>query len=559
MKKNKLSLFLSWSATLLIGILTWYHWGIRHSELLSFHEQNQMFLFNSDYFAERMAVAGGLADYVSEFLVQFFLHPTKGAVIMAFVMMLIQRLSLQVLRCFCSDMPFIPFLLSFFPVVPIGMLMMDENMLFSYPIALLLTLTTYLLCRRGGWLCQLVASLPLFWLAGPICVIQPGLAAIDCFQKSSWRKALVPALLLALTTVGWIYLCRTLWIAQYPWATVLAGINYHRLTRMTMEAPTGQYTIVYLFFFLSLSLLILRAIRIESKELKAIPIYLILLLGISRVPGVMPEAKHDANQHLILEQLSQVRRGDWNGIIANAEQYRTQHVQALQSPLSADAVNLALAMTGQLSSRMFEFPQVGLQGLMMPRVRDNVSNITSMEVFWQLGFINESMRYAFDSQESILNCRKSSYLMRRMAECNILNGRYDVASKYIDMLKQTLYYAHWAEIAEGYLYNEEKIRNYPEWGQKLEHRLTNDFLFYYPEMPKMLGNLVLQDQSNRLAYDYFMASLLLTGNVQGFVANLPQQPQAGVDPFPKGYKQYIEYMQTHTTSADAITGASPQK
>ncbi|MDO4197119.1 MAG: DUF6057 family protein, partial [Prevotellaceae bacterium] len=111
-------------------------------------------------------------------------------------------------------------------------------------------------------------------------------------------------------------------------------------------------------------------------------------------------------------------------------------------------------------------------------------------------------------------------------------------------------------VAETYLYNDDKVKGFPEWNKKLQNRLTNDFLYYYPEMPKMFGQLVLQNRDNQLAFDYFMASLLLSGDARSFVANLPQQPRQGQDPFPHGYQQYVEYMKTHANPADAVTGAS---
>lgn len=545
---------------LLFGIFALLFAWKSHPELLSFHEQNQMFLFSSDYFFNRLNVAGGLADYLSEYLVQFYFYTSAGAAIVALTLVLLQLLSYKVLKSVNESWTLTPYILSWLITILMGLHMMDENTLLSFPVAILLSLLTYLACRRAGWFCQLLVSLLLYWLAGPAFIIQVALAIADSWKGKSMKAAFLPTCTMLLVAAGWFYACRMLWIAQYPWDTVLAGINYHRLTLMSMEAPALQNVILVAMVTFALILPLLQVAEQKFSKFKTLDLTTAIIFaaiyGCAFIAPNIRDNHHDKNTHVILEQLYQMRRGDWNGIIAKAEEYKKEKLAALESPLSCNAVNLSLAMTGQLSTRMFEFPQTGIQGLIMPRVRDNVSNVTSMEVFWQLGFINESLRYAFDSQESIANCRKSGRFTRRMAECNILNGRYDVASKYIDLLKQTMFYDTWANVAETYLYNEEKIKGFPEWDKKLRTRLTNDFLYYYPEMPKMLGQLVLHNRENRLAFDYFMASLLLTGDARSFVANLPQQPREGQDPFPRGYQQYVEYMKSHANPADAVTGAS---
>ena len=57
--------------TLLFGIGVWLFWSNLYWGHLLYQELLQMFLFDADYWHERMAVAGGFADYVAEFLTQF--------------------------------------------------------------------------------------------------------------------------------------------------------------------------------------------------------------------------------------------------------------------------------------------------------------------------------------------------------------------------------------------------------------------------------------------------------------------------------------------------------
>ncbi len=556
MKNN---ILIKYGLSLVLGVAVFLFWWLGHPEYLSFHEQNQMFLFTSNYFLERISLAGGFADWLSEFFVQFYYYPAVGAAIIALLMMALQSLTYLVLRN--KESQWGPFILSFFPAFIMLRAMGDMDLLLSFPIAIILSLIVFLIGRRLGWWGQLILTLPLYWLIGTAFMVQVTLACVDQLVENGWKKGLLRTVIHLAVAGLWFYLCRTLWIAQYPWDTVLAGINYHRLTIMLMTAPAICPILIFLPVLLSVFCQFLRTgdSKTGSKKSKlGVILTLPLLVIIAGISMFRYHQDYDPNVCALLEQNYLVRKGDWKGIIKKAEQYRREALQSMNSEQSSNAVNLALAMDNQLAGRMFEFSQRGMHSLLMPWKRDNLTCVPTMEAFYQLGFINESMRYAFDLQESILNYRKSGRFTKRIVECNIINGKYDVASKYIDQLKQTLFYRDWAKQAETYLYNEEKIAQHPEWSYKRQLRLDNDFLYYYPEMTKMLGQLVLKNRQNKLAYDYFMASLLIAGDAKSFVANLPQQPRPGVDPFPKGYREYVSYMQSHPMNADVVTAASIQ-
>lgn len=60
--------------SLLLGTTVWLFWWIVYPGHLQYHEQYQLFLFDMEYWKERIAIPGGMADYISEFLVQFYYH-----------------------------------------------------------------------------------------------------------------------------------------------------------------------------------------------------------------------------------------------------------------------------------------------------------------------------------------------------------------------------------------------------------------------------------------------------------------------------------------------------
>ena len=61
------------------GIAVFLFWILGYPEALCYQVQNQLFLWAGDYFVHDQSVDGGLADYLSEFLVQFYYLPALGA------------------------------------------------------------------------------------------------------------------------------------------------------------------------------------------------------------------------------------------------------------------------------------------------------------------------------------------------------------------------------------------------------------------------------------------------------------------------------------------------
>ena len=78
-------------------------WRFGFPEVLSFHEQQQMFLFTTDYFHSRMAEPGGVARYVAEFIVQYYNNFNLGAMLLASLVALAQWLTSRIAMRHCTD------------------------------------------------------------------------------------------------------------------------------------------------------------------------------------------------------------------------------------------------------------------------------------------------------------------------------------------------------------------------------------------------------------------------------------------------------------------------
>jgi hypothetical protein len=453
------------------GIAVFLFWWLLHPYTLGLQEQNQLFLFTWDYFVERIVVAGGLADYIAEFVTQFNYFPMLGAVLMAVLFVTFQLSIAKVVDR--KDW----YMLSF--AAPLMMLgyMNDIYVMLCYLVALIIAV---LLCasysRHPGIIWAGIVTILGYWLIGPAIFVFSLYVAVR--EKNLGSLVIIVLAVLSVVISKWTYL------HQYPWKTVICGVNYYRqaLTVPPMQMAIAAVTFIIPTFADHLP---------KPSKLAGTLAGLVIVAG--GILGCCISFQRDVVELVAYDQM--VRQEDWDGILKRAEKYQPD------SDLGAVSVNLALFMSGR-GNELPKFKQFGTRGLILPNIRDFISNSSSSEVFWRLGMINEALRYAFDSQESLVNNRKSGRWMSRMAQCQILNGRYDVAEKYLDILSHSLFYRKWAAEQRQYLRNDEAIASDPIYAYLRSVRFRSDFLFYYPEMAKMLARLYFENKNNVMAAWY---------------------------------------------------------
>ena len=475
--------------TLAFGVVVFLFWSIRYPYVLAYQEQLQLFLFDGDYFCERISEPGGLARYVAEFLVQFYNAAAIGALIIALLFMLVQQLTWRLMRAKSH------YLLSFLPALMLWYAMGDENVMLTYVVALVMALSVALAWTRwcagiALWKKQIVAlvAIPvLYWLIGPMVLLV-------ALVMMPWLVA-VPAVVYALT----LMLLSAQWL-PFPMTRVMLGVSYYRvpatLPYMLMAIPV--VTLLLTWFAKCLP-----QPRKWVRYAEAL-VFAILIL----VPQTYG---FDKKKYDLIEYDYLVRVGDWNAIIKKAEK------QMPDLPMSVSATNLALAKTNQLGDRAFDFFQRGTEGL-LPRFERNFATAQlTGEIYFNLGLVNTAQRFAFEAMEAIPNYNKSARVVKRLAETNLINGQYEVARKYLKILEKTVFYRPWAQRMMAMLGDENAINRHPLYGMLRQYRLHDDFLFSERELDKICGQLFIHNQQNQMAAQYLLMMPLLDGDVSRFM------------------------------------------
>lgn len=533
--------------SLLFGVAVVIFWAVPYVGGLCFQEQYQMFLFDSGYFLERIVLPGGLADYISEFLVQFYYMPVLGGAIIALLLMGIQAAVWGLMKQYGARHDFPGYLLSFLPSIALWCAMGDQNVLLSFVVALFGALVI-------GWIhnrfhnrlvkvvFELVSTALVYWFLGPVVFLYAALMIGDTLknakQKGNVFSGIGYSVCILVLTIAWILL--TTQTLQYPLYRIFAGLNYYRYPGAISPLPFVVMVWAVVIPFLGMIPCRQKSLQ-KLQQSKVVIVLSYVLVIVASWFGI--KASFDEMTYELIDYDFLVRTEQWDKIIEKAEK------KPATTPLSVSCVNLALSQKGMLADRLFEFYQNGGEGLFPTFTRDMISPVSTAEIFFRLGMVNDAERYMFEAQEAIPNYRKSARLTRRIIECDIINGNYKVAAKLLRRLQKTLFYSNWANQTMALLGNEKAINRHPIYGKLRKYReKKQDFLFSDREMDQMLGLLFLNDNHNKMAYEYLMCYELLQRDMEKFMQYYPLGRFVGYDHIPRTFQEILigNWMKTHS-------------
>lgn len=164
------------SISCLVGIIVYLFWAIPFRGMLNYHEEFQLFQADADYFFSHLIQRGGIAIYISEFLVQFYNNYWIGALILTSEFLLIQWLTLDILKNIFPTLHkkhgYLIYFLSWIPMSLLWIILGDVNVMHSLIIAmmialLLIDLLTRTIKSKIYWICgTLIAGIIFIWSAG---------------------------------------------------------------------------------------------------------------------------------------------------------------------------------------------------------------------------------------------------------------------------------------------------------------------------------------------------------------------------------------------------------
>ncbi|MBR6869899.1 MAG: hypothetical protein IKM93_08805 [Bacteroidales bacterium] len=487
---------LSVSLLLLVASTVYFSvWYAFHTVNL---EQLQLFEGTWAYFAETVSVPGGFSDYLGRFLTQFFYHAWSGALILAGLLVLIRAL----LRRICTRKDAIIGAATFLPSILLMMVMCLRFPTVSLLTAFCLTLVAVLAVKgicstkaRRIWTLILIPVL--YLLLGSLAAL---FAAIVAIQEHNWRFGVV-ALLVAIACP----LVASL-IFPYPMGRLFYGLSYYKVHVQMPVWPWVAAVVAAAVVALAESPVPAGNDRTWRVAYAAVVIF--------AVPAVLLCSSRNDEQSLRYNSLAGKRA--WNRIVTEATR------RAPKTYGETACLNLALCKTGHLGGHMFEFRQDGPETLLPNENTPHHDGLSTAEIFYQLGMVNNARRYCFEALNAIPDYQKSAPVFKLLAEISLVNENFEMARKYLTTLSHTLFYRRWAneriallkDPAGPFVPNEYIEKRY-------ERYKGEDYIFDYNHADFSLRQLLVEHPGNLTALNYLLAWNLLQKDTGEFVAACP--------------------------------------
>ena len=442
------------------------------SHLLWKIQEKNLFLCSTLFLKEQLVVPGGLLTWIGMWFTQFLYYPWLGVLMLCCWWWLLMFLIKRTFR--------IPARWAILMLIPVALLLLT-NMELGYWIYMLKLRghffistigTTAVVALLWGFRCipdkyylRAVYLLVVCAVGYPLMGIY-ALAAVLLMGIWSWRLsttrigAVVHSVLAVLGVIAVPLFC----YRYIYYETNLANIYWAELPKFFITENYPTYYIPY--YLLGLFFIILTATYKEGCQVVSIHqqskkgggtknIYYLLcqvVIAALLVGGVYTFWMKDENFHRELAMQHCISQQDWEAVLKEAVTQKDEPTRAIVMMR-----NLALSRLGVQGSQMFLYKN-GSKAYDSP-FGIRLMLVAGPMIYYQYGMLNYCNRLSMEMGVEF-GFRVEDYQL--LANCAILENDQPLARKYIEILKQTLFYRDWAEQAEALLDHPELIAKNPE-------------------------------------------------------------------------------------------------
>ncbi len=427
-------------------------------------QQKNLFLCTPMFLKEQLVVPGGLLTYVGTWFTQFLYYPWLGVGLLCGWWLLLMAVLKRAFRI--ADR------WALLMLVPVALLLLT-NMDMGYWI--------YLLKLRGHFFVSTIGatavaallwafrSLPGRYFLRPLCIFATcalgyplmgiyGLAVALLMGIWAWRLSARSTEAVACSVVAVLSVVAVpLFCYRYVyWQTNLANIYWAELPLFYLTEECHAYYIPY--YLLALFFVVLAVTsgahrqpkpvaRQKGRKSRLLPIVCQALVVAGLAAGVYTFWMKDENFHRELAMQHRIAHQDWKGVLEEAAAQRDEPTRAIVMMR-----NLALTRLGRQGNDMCLYKN-GSKAYDAPFPM-RLMLVVGPLIYYQYGMLNYCNRLCMEMGVEF-GFRTEDYQL--LADCALLEGDEPLARKYIGILKQTLFYRHWAEEAEALIGHPERI------------------------------------------------------------------------------------------------------
>jgi hypothetical protein len=510
---------------------SWLYLGVYCSDVLRFVEQLRLFEFDSYYFLQIVSHPGGIFEYLSEFVAQFFYIPLLGALIMSFVYIVIQSLFAKLI--FKSERFYV---LSFIPSALLLLLQTDTASQVALPLGILCAFFFLLLYRtfkvkKLSRFAPLVLVILLFFISPGYTLFFYFILFIYEVGIGNIRTAFVNMIMLSVVLVVLILISYKFIFISSTFSDIVLA-NLPGLEILMTSAIVLHILLACIIVFLLLTNRFLNNvnIRFANQTLKLWNMFFFVL--IFSLVYIFSFSNFQVRN--ILKMDNAVITEDWSKILELADGIEKP------SQLETYFTNIALCKSGKMSESLFRYNQLWqTDGLFLKFEGNSLNTFFGGEVYYQLGMLNYAYRWAMEAM-IMNNNKKSGRMLKRMIEICIVNGEWKLAQKYISTLKKTLFYATYAIEYESLIQNKTKLNQAELLINKFQLLPKVDFLSGDETSTLIfLSHYLAYNQTNKYVADYFMAGTLLCVDIDSFMKGFKNLSLADGGKIPRTYEEAL--------------------
>jgi hypothetical protein len=516
---SKIDLFFCYLSYLIFFIGSFIYFSFFVDYILFYQEKSSLFIFSSDFISENLHQPGGGLIYLGKFFSTFFYYPLAGAAVVSAIITLIILTVSKILSYLTGKNSLIvPFIIG----AALLYLQTDYRFLLFNNLGLLLQLALFYMTIRHitflrGWIPVLIIPLWYFVTGGFSWIFSILLTFYFVFGKE--KKGFVKVI--------------ALW-----------GINFLTiyLSQEFLFFQTGKNLLTFPFL---------------EQNYESQPVLFLVVTGVILLLPIIAKIKFSLSGKLkISDFIGGLVRFTFLTIILvyiGIKQYDEKnkhyfHVEKLFYQNNFDEViaynianppinsltiflnNIALCETDKLNDLLFHFPQ-SPDGKTLFLKWDMVGEILKRGAYfyYTTGMFNEANRWAF---ENMVMKGHSPEGLKMLIRTELINGNYKLASRYITLLKKTLFYKKEAKAFEKLLFNDAAINADQELGKRRLNRVKTDFFTITDDPYINIERILVYDSLNKKAFNYKLAFLLLKKNYRGIANELPKLDNHGFKKMP---------------------------
>lgn len=493
---------MQYAVVALFFVSVWAVLAFYESDLLQRTESLSLFLFDSGYFENMVSQPAGLLSYLGCFLIQFFHYPVAGAAIYVLLLFLVYYLFRKVfdIPSWCASLALVPVAAIIASNTQLGYWLFYLKMPGYYYMALLATIfslsamwaykhlgTVWRLLLLAVWVVAGYPVMGVYALVSAILMVLMGVAMAVRDKNGVVMSAVavpIALLLVCFVPVAYYHFCydtvalELMHVAGVP-ATQWSG----RMVEGVVYEKESFWTCIYVYWLplclLVSSLLVGCASFLLRRSGKSANVtgrlsamagvggatVASLVLFLFVVAFMLRFWFCDTNFRIENKQMVAMWNNDWKAV---AEYARDADEPSRQVVLNK---NIALLYMGKAGSEAFTYPDGS--ALPVSPIAVHMTHTDGSSLYYSYGKFNYSYRWCIEN--SVEYGWRVEYL-KNAARSMLLSGEYRLASRYVRILKSTLFHKDWACELEKFIDDPMLVGKEPSFRIPLQFACYNDVL-----------------------------------------------------------------------------------